>query len=141
MLTLNALTASDGVIIPIQCEYYALEGLTQLLRTIDLVKERLNLDLEIEGVLLTLADLRTKLCSEVIEEVRGFFKAKVYKTIIPRNVRLSESPGFGRPIFLYDKNSVGARKYLELVKEVQGIKGNRETSQEEAHLSLFDEVP
>ena len=118
ILTLNALVSADSVIIPIQCEYYALEGVTQLLRTINLVKERLNPKLEIEGVLLTMADYRTNLTNEVINEIKSFFKEKVYQTIIPRNVRLSEAPGFGKPIVLYDPHSLGAKTYEELAKEV-----------------------
>ena len=117
LLTVNGLTASDSVIIPLQCEYYALEGISQLLETINLVKRNLNLSLEIEGVLLTMADFRTNLSRQVIAEAKRFFKDKVYETIVPRSIRLSEAPGFGQPIFLYDNNSVGARKYSELVRE------------------------
>lgn len=120
LLTINALTACDSVIIPIQCEYYALEGLSQLARTMDLVKDNLNPDLEIEGVLLTMADYRTNLTNEVITEARDYFKRKVYQTVIPRNIRLSEAPGFGKPIVLYDRNSIGAQKYLELCQEILG---------------------
>ena len=120
LLTLNALTAARSVLIPIQCEYYALEGLSQLLNTINLVRENLNPDLEIEGVLLTMADYRTNLSSEVVKEVRKFYKEKVFKTIIPRNIRLSESPGFGKPIYMYDKESIGAKRYLALANEVLG---------------------
>jgi len=118
ILTLNALVCADSVIIPIQCEYYALEGVTQLLNTVNLVKERLNPQLEIEGVLLTMADYRTNLTNEVINEIKNFFKDRVYQTIIPRNIRLSEAPGFGKPILLYDSQSVGAKMYEELAKEV-----------------------
>ncbi|MDP2940462.1 MAG: AAA family ATPase [Candidatus Omnitrophota bacterium] len=118
LLTLNSLVASDSVIIPIQCEFYALEGVTQLLKTINLIKERLNPGLEVEGVLLTMADFRTNLTSEVINEIRSFFKQRVYQTIIPRSVRLSEAPGFGKPIALYDKHSIGAKKYEELAQEL-----------------------
>lgn len=117
LLTVNALTASNSVIIPIQCEYYALEGLGQLTKTIGLIRDNLNPTLEIEGVLMTMADYRTKLTQEVIDEVRKHFGSKVYRTVIPRNIRLSEAPGFGKPIFLYDKDSEGARKYKELTKE------------------------
>ena len=120
LLTINALTASTSVIIPIQCEYYALEGLSQLARTMDLVKDNLNPNLEIEGVLLTMADYRTNLTNEVIAEARSYFKEKVYQTVIPRNIRLSEAPGFGKPIMLYDRTSVGAQKYLELCQEILG---------------------
>jgi cellulose biosynthesis protein BcsQ len=102
----------------VQCEYYALEGLGQLTNTINLVKENLNPDLEIEGVLLTMADFRTNLTQEVITETRNFFGARVFDTIIPRSIRLSEAPGFGKPIHFYDKNSIGAEKYAALAKEV-----------------------
>lgn len=118
LLTLNSLVASDSVIIPIQCEFYALEGVTQLLKTIKLIKERLNPSLEIEGVLLTMADFRTNLTTEVINEIRNFFKERVYQTIIPRNIRLSEAPSFGKPVSLYDKHSIGAKRYEELAQEV-----------------------
>lgn len=120
MLTLNALTCADSVIIPIQCEYYALEGVTQLLKTINLVRDRLNPQLQIEGVLLTMADYRTNLTNEVIGEIKNFFKEKVYQTIIPRNIRLSEAPGFGKPVVLYDPHSAGAKTYEQLSKEVLG---------------------
>jgi len=122
LLTLNGLMAADSVIIPIQCEFYALEGVTLLLRSINVVRERLNPDLKIEGVILTMADYRTKLTNEVINEIRKFFKEKVYQTIVPRNIRLSEAPGFGKPIILYDKTSVGARSYLNLANELLGLK-------------------
>lgn len=120
LLTLNAFVASDSILIPIQCEFYALEGVTQLLNTINLIKENLNSDLKIEGVLLTMADFRTNLTNEVINEIRNYFKDKVYKTIIPRNVKLSEAPSFGKPVNLYDKNSIGAKKYEEFAKEFLG---------------------
>ncbi len=122
LLTINALAASDSTLIPIQCEYYALEGLTQLLNTIELVKTNLNPGLQIEGILLTMADFRTNLTQEVIDEARTFFKEKVFQTIIPRSIRISESPGFGKPIFLYDKDSIGALRYLELTNEILGEK-------------------
>ncbi|PIC63419.1 sporulation initiation inhibitor Soj [Sporosarcina sp. P13] len=118
LLTLNALTASDSIIIPVQCEYYALEGLSQLLSTIRLVQKHLNESLYIDGVLLTMFDARTNLGIQVIEEVKKYFQDKVYKTIIPRNVRLSEAPSHGKPIILYDSRSKGAEVYLELAKEV-----------------------
>ena len=117
LLTINALTAANSVLIPIQCEYYALEGLSQLMKTIGLIRDNLNPALEIEGIVMTMADFRTKLTQEVIDEVRKHFGEKVYKTVIPRNIRLSEAPGFGKPIFLYDKDSEGARKYKDLTKE------------------------
>ena len=118
LLTLNALTASDAIIIPVQCEYYALEGLSQLLSTIRLVQKHLNEDLMIDGVLLTMFDARTNLGIQVIEEVKKYFQEKVYTTIIPRNVRLSEAPSHGEPIITYDSKSRGAEVYLELAKEV-----------------------
>jgi len=118
LLTLNSLTASDSVIIAVQCEYYALEGLSQLLNTVRLVQKHLNADLKIEGVLLTMLDARTNLGIQVIEEVKKYFKEKVYRTVIPRNVRLSEAPSHGQPIITYDPKSRGAEVYLELAKEV-----------------------
>ena len=117
LLTINALTGSNSVLIPIQCEYYALEGLGQLMKTINLIKDNLNSDLEIEGIVMTMADFRTNLTQEVIDEVKKHFGEKVYRTVIPRNIRLSEAPGFGKPIFLYDKDSEGAKKYKELTRE------------------------
>ncbi len=119
LLTINALTAAHSVIVPIQCEYYALEGLGALTKSIQLVKDNLNECLEIEGILMTMADFRTNLTQEVINEVKKHFGEKVYKSVIPRNIRLSEAPGFGKPIFLYDKESEGARKYKELVREIK----------------------
>ena len=118
LLTLNALTAADSLLIPIQCEYYALEGLGQLMNTYELVKKHLNPQLEIEGVLLTMFDARTNLAIQVVDEVKNYFKGKVYATIIPRNVRLSEAPSHGKPIYLYDPRSRGAEVYHELAKEV-----------------------
>ncbi|AJO20807.1 AAA family ATPase [Weizmannia coagulans] len=118
LLTLNALTASDAVIIPVQCEYYALEGLSQLLSTVRLVQKHLNHNLMIDGVLLTMLDARTNLGLQVIEEVKKYFRDKVYRTIIPRNIRLSEAPSHGQPIILYDPKSRGAEVYLDLAKEV-----------------------
>ena len=118
LLTINALTSSDAVIIPVQCEYYALEGLSQLLSTVRLVQKHLNHDLMIDGVLLTMLDARTNLGIQVIEEVKKYFQDKVYRTIIPRNVRLSEAPSHGEPIIIYDAKSRGAEVYLELAKEV-----------------------
>lgn len=118
LLTINSLTASDAIIIPVQCEFYALEGLSQLLSTIRLVQKHLNKNLAIDGVLLTMFDARTNLGIQVIEEVKKYFQDKVYKTIIPRNVRLSEAPSHGEPIIIYDPKSRGAEVYLELAKEV-----------------------
>ena len=118
LLTLNALTCSNSVIIPIQCEYYALEGLGQLLNTVRLVQKNLNRTLEIEGVLLTMYDSRLNLSKQVADEVKGFFKDKIFETIIHRNVRLSEAPSFGKPALLYDANSTGAQNYISLVEEI-----------------------
>jgi len=118
LLTLNALTCSNSVIIPIQCEYYALEGLGQLLNTVRLVQKNLNQKLEIEGVLLTMYDSRLNLSKQVADEVKGFFKDKIFETIIHRNVRLSEAPSFGKPALLYDANSTGAQNYISLVEEI-----------------------
>ncbi len=117
-LTINALAASDSIIVPVQCEYYALEGLSQLMKTIQLVQKYSNPDLKIEGVVLTMYDNRTILSSQVTEEVKRYFQEKVYKTIIPRNVSLSVAPSFGLPITLYDEKSKGAEAYIELAKEV-----------------------
>jgi chromosome partitioning protein len=127
LLTLNALVAADSILVPIQCEFYALEGVSQLLNTINLVKDGLNTDLHIEGVLMTMADFRTNLTNEVINEIKNYFKDKVYKSIIPRNIRLSEAPSFGKPINIYDATSVGAIKYKELAQEVMGVV-NRDVS-------------
>lgn len=118
LLTLNALTAADGVLIPIQSEFYALEGVSQLINTVNLVKKSLNEKLEVEGVLLTMFDGRTNLSIQVADEVKKFFTTKVYKTIIPRNVRLSEAPSYGEPIIIYDPKSKGAEVYMKLAKEV-----------------------
>lgn len=118
LLTINSLTASDSVLIPLQCEYLALEGLTQLIGAIRLVQDHLNPALRIEGVLLTMFDARLNLSQQVAEEARKFFSDRVYKTVIPRNVRLSEAPSFGKPIVLYDPHSTGAESYRELAREV-----------------------
>lgn len=120
LLTLNTLVASDTIIIPIQCEFYALEGVSQLINTINLVRDGLNPSLAIEGVLLTMADFRTNLTNEVIREIKNYFKEKVYNAIIPRSVKLSEAPSFGKPITVYDSSSMGAKKYRELAKEFLG---------------------
>ncbi|MBZ0221120.1 MAG: AAA family ATPase [Candidatus Methylomirabilis sp.] len=118
LLTVNALVAADSVLIPLQCEYYALEGISDISRTIDLIKAKLNPGLQIEGVLLTMFDARNNLTHQVEEEIRTHFGAKAFKTVIPRNVRLSESPSFGKPVILYDIQSKGAVSYMELVKEL-----------------------
>jgi len=118
LLTINTLTASDSVLIPIQCEYYGLEGLGQLLNTINLVQKSLNPRLQIEGVLLTMYDVRLNLSKQVAEEAKKFFGQKVYQTVVHRNVRISESPSFGKPIILYDISSTGAENYINLAKEI-----------------------
>lgn len=118
LLTLNSLTAADSIMIPIQCEYYALEGLSQLMDTIKLVQRHLNPKLEIEGVILTMFDSRTNLSVQVMDEVRNYFGPKVFKTIIPRNVRISEAPSHGMPVVMYDKKSKGADSYMKITKEI-----------------------
>ncbi|MCZ6775914.1 MAG: ParA family protein [Ignavibacteria bacterium] len=118
LLTLNGLTAADSVLIPVQCEYYALEGLGQLLNTINMVKKQMNEHLDIEGVLLTMYDSRLRLSNQIVEEVRRYFGEKVFKSVVTRNVRLSEAPSFGKPIILYDAISVGTRNYMELAQEL-----------------------
>lgn len=120
LLTINALTAASSVIIPIQCEFYALEGVTMLMNTIQLVQRNLNPALKLEGVLMTMFDSRTNLSTEVVEEVKKYFKTKMYQTIIPRNVRLSEAPSHGQPVIDYDSKSKGAQVYMELAQEVVG---------------------
>ena len=117
LITLNSFTASNSVLIPIQCEYFALEGLGQLLNTINLVKKHLNKDIKIEGALLTMYDIRTNLSNQVVKEVKRYFENKVYKTVIPRNVRLSEAPSYGMPITEYDPRSKGAKSYIKFAKE------------------------
>ena len=117
LLTLNALVASGGMIIPLQCEYYALEGLGQLLDTYQLVREKLNPELEVGGVILTMADFRTNLTQQVIEDVRNHFQDRVFQTVVPRSVKISEAPSFGKPIALYDPHSKGAKCYEEIAKE------------------------
>ncbi|PKD45064.1 ParA family protein [Rhodohalobacter barkolensis] len=118
LLTINALTASDSVLIPVQCEYFALEGLGQLLNTIKIVRQHLNTDLEIEGVLLTMYDSRTRLSNQVAEEVKRYFDDRVFSSVIARNVRLAEAPSFGKPAILYDATSVGSKNYLSLAREI-----------------------
>jgi chromosome partitioning protein len=118
LLTVNGLVAADSVIIPLQCEYFAMEGLSMLLQTIKRVQSKLNPDLQIGGILFTMYDIRTRLAHEVVSEVTGYFKEKVFRTIIPRNVRLSEAPSFGKPINQYDPESIGARSYQKLAEEV-----------------------
>ena len=118
LLTLNALTAADTLLVPIQCEYYALEGLSQLMNTVKLVRMHLNPALDVEGVVLTMYDARTNLSSQVVTEVKKFFKNKVYDTIIPRSIRLGEAPSFGKPITAYDPKSIGAIAYMKLADEL-----------------------
>lgn len=118
MLTINAMTTADSILVPIQCEYYALEGLSQLIHTIELVQERLNPSLEIEGVVFTMYDARTNLSLQVVENVKDNLDQNIYKTIIPRNIRLAEAPSYGMPINLYDPKSTGAESYMMLAKEV-----------------------
>ncbi|MFH0924736.1 MAG: AAA family ATPase [bacterium] len=118
LLTINSLTAADSVLIPVQCEYYALEGISQLINTVNLVKRSLNTNLALEGILLTMYDKRTNLSIQVEEEVKKHFKQKVFKTIIPRNIKLSEAPSHGKPIIMYDIRSKGSEAYLQLAKEV-----------------------
>jgi chromosome partitioning protein len=118
LLTINSLTAANTILVPIQCEYYALEGLSQLMNTVKIVQKHLNKTLRVEGVVLTMFDGRTNLSIQVVEEVKKYFGNKVYRTIIPRNVRLSEAPSYGLPIILYDNKSRGAECYMELAEEV-----------------------
>lgn len=128
LITLNAFTASDSVLIPVQCEYYALEGLGQLLNTINLVKKHLNKEIQIEGALLTMYDIRTNLSNQVVKEVKKYFGDKVYKTVIPRNVKLSEAPSYGMPITEYDSRSKGAKSYIKFAKEFQKINDEEKKS-------------
>ncbi len=120
MLTINAMTTADSVLVPIQCEYYALEGLSQLIHTINLVKERLSPDLSMEGVVFTMYDARTNLSEQVVENVKANISDKVFKTVIPRNIRLAEAPSFGQPISIYDPKSAGAEAYMNLADEIIG---------------------
>ena len=125
----------NSILIPIQCEFYALEGVSQLIQTFTLIKEGLNPNLEIEGVLLTMADFRTNLTSEVIKEIKNYFKEKVYETVIPRNIKLSEAPSYGKPIAIYDVSSIGAKRYLELAGEL--LHENVRKSNEQKDLQTF----
>ena len=118
LITINTLTAADSVIIPVQCEFYALEGVSQLIETIKRIKKALNPNLYIQGIVMTMYDARTNLAMQVVDEVKRFFPGKVYKTIIPRNVRISEAPGFGKPVIYYDESSKGAEAYTELALEL-----------------------
>ena len=132
LVTLNAFTASDSVLIPVQCEYYALEGLGQLLNTIELVRKHMNKDLHVEGALLTMYDARTNLSNQVVKEVKRYFEDKVYKNVIPRNVKLSEAPSYGMPITIYDPRSKGAKSYEKFAKEF--LKINEEEQKSARHM-------
>ncbi|MEO9885549.1 MAG: AAA family ATPase [Balneola sp.] len=133
LLTINALTASDSIVIPVQCEYFALEGLGQLLNTIKIVRQHLNPELDIEGVLLTMYDTRTRLSNQVADEVKRYFDDRVFKSVIARNIRLAEAPSFGKPALLYDSTSTGSKNYLSLAREI--IKKNRKLFKDSPVLS------
>lgn len=140
LITLNVLAAADGVLIPIQCEYYALEGISQLLNTIKLVQQNFNADLAIDGVLLTMYDSRVNLCRQVAADAKEYFGARMFPTVIPRNVRLAEAPSFGKPILLYDIQSVGAKSYLSVAQElVRRIEGGSATPASVAVPNIEDE--
>ena len=134
LVTLNSFTAADSVMIPVQCEYYALEGLGQLINTINLVKKHLNKSLEIEGAVLTMYDIRTNLSNQVVKEVKRYFDDKVYKTVIPRNVRLSEAPSFGMPISIFDPKSKGARSYEKLAREFLKLQEGKDNKERAKHM-------
>lgn len=140
LLTVNALAAADSVLIPIQCEFYALEGLGQLTNTVKLVQENLNPSLKIEGVLLTMADFRTNLTEEVIAETRRYFQDRVYETVIPRNIRLTEAPSYGKPIAFYDRNSIGAQRYAALANEILGIKNTQPIDNKDVMNNNLDDI-
>ena len=131
LITINTLTAADSVLIPIQCEFYALEGVSQLVETIKRIKKALNPGLYIEGILMTMYDARTNLATEVVDEIKRFFPGKVYCTVIPRNIRVSEAPGFGRPVIYYDETSLGATAYSDLAREIEEINANPEKQEGE----------
>ena len=139
LLTLNALTAADSVLIPVQCEYYALEGLGQLLNTINMVKRQLNPQLDIEGVLLTMYDSRLRLSHQIVEEVKKYFGDRVFKSVVSRNVRLSEAPSFGKPIILYDALSTGTRNYMDLAQEIL-VKNNHQIFAMQVQESVHDKI-
>lgn len=138
LLTLNVLVAANSLLIPVQCEYYALEGVSKLVNTVSLVKERFNRKLAIGGVLLTMADFRTRLTLQVIEEVRNYFKQETFSVIVPRNVRLAEAPSFGKPIHFYDSNCVGAKAYSNLADEVIGRR--EKAAQFQKVTTVFEEL-
>ena len=143
MLTLNMLTAADAVLIPIQCEYYALEGLSQLLNTVRLVQRSFNARLAIDGVLLTMYDARLNLSKQVADEAKEYFGARMFKTVIPRNVRLAEAPSFGKPILMYDIGSIGAQTYLSVAEELIQRTANRTSADtlEAAHIPTIEALP
>jgi chromosome partitioning protein len=141
LISINALTASSYIIIPLQCEYYALEGLGQLLNTYQLVKKNLSTDLELGGVILTMADIRTNLTQQVIEEVRNYFKEKAFQSVIPRSVKLSEAPSFGKPAVVYDPHNRGSLAYMELGKEFLTRFGSDDDRKNLATLAQADTVP
>ena len=141
LITVNALVASDAVVVPVQAEFFALEGLGKLLNTIKIVQSRLNTELEIEGILMTMYDGRLRLCNQVVSEVRRHFDELVFDTVIHRNTRLSEAPSFGKPAILYDAESKGAINYLNLAKEILQKNNKTRISQEERVLTLNDEQP
>lgn len=134
LITLNSFTAADSVMIPVQCEYYALEGLGQLINTINLVKKHLNKSLEIEGAVLTMYDIRTNLSNQVVKEVKRYFDDRVYKTVIPRNVRLSEAPSFGMPISIFDPKSKGAKSYEKLAREFLKLQEGKDNKERAKHM-------
>ena len=141
LITLNALTAADSVLIPVQCEYYALEGLGQLLNTINMVKKNLNPPLDIEGVLMTMFDSRLRLSNQIVEEVKKYFGEKVFPTVISRNVRLSEAPSFGKPILLYDALSTGTRNHIDLAQEVLRRTQRKSEQEVAAFASSYAQAP
>lgn len=140
LLTINALSAADSILIPVQCEYYALEGLTLLVNTLNLVRNNVNPELEIEGVILTMADFRTNLSKEVIKEVKNHFKDKVYNAVIPRSIKLSEAPSFGKPISVYDRQNIGAQKYEELTLEILKMSKSNENVQLDIDVKNLENV-
>ena len=135
LITVNALTATDTIVIPIQCEFYALEGLSQLMNTVKLVKQYLNPSIDIEGVILTMKDNRSNLVNDVAKEIKGFFGKKVYDVVIPRNIRLAEAPSHGLPIYLYDNKSTGGMAYQELT--VEFLKRNKDTGKLKSRKEIY----
>ena len=139
LLTVNALVASNSIIIPLQCEYYAMEGITYFTSTVEKVKQVLNSELKIEGVVITMFDSRINLANQVLEEIKKFYKEKVYNTVIPRNIRLAEAPSFGQPIFIYDPSSRGAQAYKRLAAEFLSRRGLRYEDYEKSEISVVDD--